>query len=419
MKNWSGNVEFKDLAYLEPNSLQELQEVIRKNERIRLRGTAHCFNQIAETSAVAVNLSKMPQKFEVNEQVPSVTVSAGMTYGQLAPRINQAGWALSNLASLPHISIAGSVATGTHGSGITNQSLANQILSLHVVLEDGALKKISKGDELFNPLVVGVGLGAVVYQYEMEIEKSFNISQVIYEDISRVDLQKDFDSIMSSAYSVSYFTDWGNLSLGRLWCKFRDSENIPDSIAGSPKASQKHHPIPSVNPEACTEQLEITGPWHERLPHFKLEFMPSVGDEIQSEFFVDIKHAADAISVLETVASEIYPLLWICEFRTIAADDLWLSGSFQRTTVAIHFTWKKTDAIYPLIEKIETLLSPFAYRPHWGKAFLAKPEYLREVFPKLDEFKKTVIGLDPSQKFSNSFTQGILNMSPKTMRRGA
>ena len=413
MKIWSGNVEFHDFAYLEPSSLRELQEVIRENERIRVRGTAHCFNQISDTSAVSVNLSKMPQICEINERVPSVTVSAGMTFGQLAPRLNQAGWALSNLASLPHISIAGSVATGTHGSGVTNQNLANQILSLHVVLEDGTLKKISKGNELFNPLVIGLGLGAVVYQYEMKIEKTFNIRQVIYEEISRIELQRNFESIMSTAYSVSYFTDWSELGRGNLWCKFRDSEIIPDSIAGSQKAGQKQHPIPSVNPEACTDQLEIPGPWHERLPHFKLEFMPSVGDEIQSEFFVDIKDAADVISELEKVASEIYPLLWISEIRTIAADNLWLSGSFQRDTAAIHFTWKKSDAIYPLIEKIETLLSPFAYRPHWGTAFFAKHEYLKEVFPQLDEFKKVVIGLDPSQKFSNGFTRDKLEIPPK------
>ena len=411
MKNWSGNVEFQDLAYLEPNSLRELQEVIRENERIRVRGTAHCFNQIADTLAVSVNLAHMPEVLEIDERVSSVTVSAGMTFGQLAPRLNQAGWALSNLASLPHISIAGSVATGTHGSGITNQNLANQILSLNVVLEDGTLKKISMGDELFNPLVVGLGLGAVVYQYEMKIEKTFNIRQVIYEEISRIELQRNFDSIMSTAYSVSYFTDWSNLGRGNLWCKFRDSEIVPDLVSGSRKANQKHHPIPSVNPEACTEQLEIPGPWHERLPHFKLEFTPSVGHEIQSEFFIDIKDATDAISVLEKVASEIYPLLWISEIRTIAADNLWLSGSFQRATAAIHFTWKKSEAIYPLIKKIEILLSPFAYRPHWGKAFFAKPEYLREVFPQVDEFKKIIIGLDPSQKFSNDFIRDKLEFN--------
>ncbi len=408
MKNWSGNVEFQDLAFLEPCSLQELQEVIRKNERIRVRGTAHCFNQLADTSSVSVNLARMPEVIEINEQVPSVTVLAGMTFGQLAPRINQAGWALSNLASLPHISIAGSVATGTHGSGITNQNLANQIISLNVVLEDGTLKKISKGDELFNPIVVGLGLGAIVYQYEMKIEKTFNIRQVIYEEISRIELQRNFESIMSAAYSVSYFTDWSNLGQGNLWCKFRSLEIIPESIAGSQKADQKQHPIPSVDPEACTDQLEIPGPWHERLPHFKLEFMPSVGNEIQSEYFVDIRDAADVISELEKIAAEIYPLLWISEIRTIAADNLWLSGSFQRNTAAIHFTWKKSDAIYPLIEKIEGLLSPFAYRPHWGKAFSAKSEYLKEVFPQIDDFKKVILGLDPSQKFSNDFTRDKL-----------
>ena len=405
MQNWSKNVDFNDRGYLQPDSLTELQELIRSNAKIRARGTAHCFNEIANTSSYAINLAKMPRVIEVSAETKSVKVSPGLTYGELAPVLHSQGWALNNLASLPHISIAGSISTGTHGSGIKNQNLANQVLSLDMVTAEGELRHLDRTSPAFNALVVGLGLGGIVYQYELKIEPTFEVRQVIYPDIPLDVLQRSFDQIMGSAYSVSYFTDWSSAQVGNLWCKFRDDEVIPESIGGSGKADKKFHPIPSVDPVACTEQLGVPGHWHDRLSHFKLEFTPSVGEEIQTEFFVDRKDAAAAIEAVSQLGSEITPLLWITELRTFAADNLWLSGAFERDCLAIHFTWKKLDAIYPVIEKVEVALRPFNYRPHWGKVFTADATYLMSVYPKMGEFQALVQALDPAKKFGNSFTR--------------
>ena len=405
MQNWSKNVDFNDRGYLQPDSLTELQELIRSNAKIRARGTAHCFNEIANTSSYAINLAKMPRVIEVSAETKSVKVSPGLTYGELAPVLHSQGWALNNLASLPHISIAGSISTGTHGSGIKNQNLANQVLSLDMVTAEGELRHLDRTSPAFNALVVGLGLGGIVYRYELKIEPTFEVRQVIYPDIPLDVLQRSFDQIMGSAYSVSYFTDWSSAQVGNLWCKFRDDEVIPESIGGSGKADKKFHPIPSVDPVACTEQLGVPGHWHDRLSHFKLEFTPSVGEEIQTEFFVDRKDAAAAIEAVSQLGSEITPLLWITELRTFAADNLWLSGAFERDCLAIHFTWKKLDAIYPVIEKVEVALRPFNYRPHWGKVFTADATYLMSVYPKMGEFQALVQALDPAKKFGNSFTR--------------
>jgi xylitol oxidase len=407
MQNWSKNVEFNDRGYLQPESIIELQELVRSNAKLRARGTAHCFNEIANTSSYAINLAKMPRVIEVNKEANSVSVSSGLTYGELTPALNAQGWALNNLASLPHISIAGSISTGTHGSGIKNQNLANQVLSLDLVTAEGELRHIDRTNPAFNALVVGLGLGGIVYQYELKIEPTFKIRQVIYPEIPLDVLQRNFDQIMGTAYSVSYFTDWSSDQTGNLWCKFRDGEVIPESVGGSAKAEKKFHPIPSVDPVACTDQLGESGDWHQRLSHFKLEFTPSVGEEIQTEFFLDRKDAASAIEAVSKLGEEITPLLWITELRTIAADDLWLSGAYQRDTLAIHFTWKKDLAIYPVIEKVEAALRPFNYRPHWGKVFTADAKYLSTVYPKMSEFKALVKALDPSSKFENSFTRRI------------
>ena len=408
MQNWSKNIEFNDRKYFQPESISELQELIRTNQKIRVRGTAHCFNDIADTSSYAINLSKMPKTIEVDVEKKSVLVAAGLKYGELAPVLHEQGWALDNLASLPHISIAGSISTGTHGSGVKNKNLANQVISFDVVTAEGEIRHIDRSNPAFSAMVVGLGLGGIVYQYELRIEPTYEIRQVVYPNIPLDVLQRSFDQIMGSAYSVSYFTDWGSDQVGNLWCKFRADEVIPDSIGGCAQADKKYHPITSVNPEACTEQLGVPGDWHQRLSHFKLEFTPSVGEEIQTEFFIDRKDASAAIEVLSKLGDEITPLLWITELRTIAADDLWLSGAYQRDTLGIHFTWKKEDAIYPVVEKVEAALRPFNYRPHWGKVFTAEAQYLKSVYPKMSEFKALVEALDPTKKFENSFTRRFL-----------
>ena len=409
MQNWSKNVDFNDRDFLQPESLAELQEMVRLNQKIRARGTAHSFNEIANTSSYAINLAKMPRVIEVNSEKSSVRVAAGLTYGELAPVLHSQGWALNNLASLPHISIAGSISTGTHGSGIKNQNLANQVLSLDIVTSEGELRHIDRTSPAFSTLVIGLGLGGIVYQYELKVEPTFEIRQVIYPQIPFDILQRNFDQIMGTAYSVSYFTDWSSDQVGNLWCKFRDHEVIPESVGGISKAESKYHPIPSVDPTACTDQFGESGDWHQRLPHFKLEFTPSVGEEIQTEFFIDRKDAAAALEVLMQLSDVITPLLWITELRTIAADEIWLSGAYQRDTVAIHFTWKKVDAIYSVIQKVEDALRPFNYRPHWGKVFTADAKYLSSVYPRMGEFKALILALDPSKKFENSFTRRIFS----------
>lgn len=409
MQNWSKNVDFNDRDFLQPGTLTELQESIRSNQKIRARGTAHSFNEIANTSSYAINLAKMPRLIEVNADRTSVKVAAGLTYGELAPVLHSQGWALNNLASLPHISIAGSISTGTHGSGIKNQNLANQVSSFDIVTSEGELRHIDRTNPVFNALIIGLGLSGIVYQYDLRIEPTFEIRQVIYPQIPFNILQRNFDEIMGTAYSVSYFTDWSRDQVGNLWCKFRDNEVIPESVGGISKAESKYHPIPSVDATACTDQFGESGDWHQRLPHFKLEFIPSVGEEIQTEFFMDRKDAAAALEVLMQLSDVITPLLWITELRTMAADEIWLSGAYQRDTLAIHFTWKKEDTIYSVIQKVEDALRPFNYRPHWGKVFTADAKYLSTVYPRMSEFKALILALDPSKKFENTFTRRILS----------
>ena len=409
-KNWSGTVTFKDASTQSPDSIQDLQSIVLAAAKIRARGSAHCFNDIADTSATSVSLANMSGEIAIDKESRTVRVPAGLKYGELAVALNERGWAIHNMASLPHISVAGAVATATHGSGVGNGNLATAVVGLEIVLPDGSLKRVSKGDANFEGYVVGLGLTGVVVNLDLEIEPTFNISQTVYRGMSRESYAANLDEIMGLAYSVSYFTTWAAAGGGEVWAKFRSGTSAPNELFEAYPATSNRHPLPGLNPEPCTEQMAVSGPWHLRLPHFKMEFTPSAGDEIQSEFFVARKDAPAAIAELEKIAPQINEILWVTEIRAIAADELWMSPHYQRDSIGIHFTWKKVDAVYEMVKVVEATLAPFNYRPHLGKVFSASPEYLASVMPKIEDFKKLVNEIDPSNKFGNQFTDNLLGL---------
>jgi len=408
MKNWSGTVTFQDSHSYSPATVEELAKIVAKEGNIRARGSAHCFNAIADTSAASVTFENMSQEIVIDKDRAIVTVPAGMKYGELAVALHDRGWALHNMASLPHISVAGAIATATHGSGVGNGNLATAVRGLEIVLPDGNIKTVTSQDPDFAGFVVGLGLVGIVSKVELAIEPTFNVEQTVYRGMSRETYAANLDEIMSLAYSVSYFTTWAAAGGGEVWAKFRSGVKAPADLFEAYPATSNRHPLPGLNPEPCTEQMAVSGPWHLRLPHFKMEFTPSAGDEIQSEFFIDRKDAPAAIAALEKIAPQINEILWVTEIRAIAADNLWMSPHYQRDSIGIHFTWKKVDAAYEIVKVVEALLAPFKYRPHLGKVFSASPEYLKSVMPKMDDFKKLVQQIDPANKFGNAFTDNLL-----------
>ena len=408
MKNWSGTVTFADSQTFAPATTAELAQIVATNPKVRARGSAHCFNAIADTDAISITFENLPQELVIDKENQIVTVSAGIKYGELAVALEKRGWALHNMASLPHISVAGAIATATHGSGVGNGNLATAVRGLEVVLPDGSIKKINLESPDFAGYVVGLGVAGIVISVDLAIEPTFNIEQTVYRGMSRETYAANLDEIMSLAYSVSYFTTWAAAGGGEVWAKFRSGSVAPETLFEAYPATSNRHPLPGLDPEPCTEQLAVSGPWHLRLPHFKMEFTPSAGDEIQSEFFVDRKDAPAAIAALEKIAPQISEILWVTEIRAIAADELWMSPHYQRDCIGIHFTWKKVDAVYEFVKVVEAVLAPFNYRPHMGKVYSASPEYIRSVMPKMSEFVQLVKEIDPMNKFGNAMTDNLL-----------
>ena len=373
-------------------------------------GSRHAFNDLADTTGDLVSLARLPRVLDLDRRKSTVTIDGALRYGDLCPSLDAAGYALANLASLPHISVAGACATSAHGSGDRVGSLATAVSGLEVMSADGELRSITRdrdGDE-FDGMVVSLGTLGVVTRLTLKLEPAFRMRQDVYERLPMDAGLDHFDEITSSAYSVSLFTTWRSPQFDQVWLKRRvvdgDRFEPQPTLFGATRATRQRHPIDGMPPEACTPQLGVPGPWHERLPHFRMDATPSAGNELQSEYQVPRRRAIDALRALEPLRERMGPLVQVSEIRTVAADELWLSPSFGRDSVAIHFTWLPDwDAVARLLPVIEEALAPFEPRPHWGKLFTIPPEQLRPRYPRLVDFGALVARHDPEGRFRNAF----------------
>jgi len=407
--NWAGNVTYAASRLHRPATLDELRRIVARADRVRPLGTGHSFNRIADTDGDLVSTAALPSIMDIDAADGRVRVTSGVRYGELSTHLHNHGYALRNLASLPHISVGGAVATGTHGSGTRNGSLATEVSGLQLVTAAGDLIKLSQQDDgdRFAGAVVALGALGVVTELTLDIVPDFQVRQRVYEDLPRERLDAAFDQIMSAAYSVSLFTGWTGPDMDQVWVK--SLEPTPDEFFGAAAATRPRHPIPTESADACTQQLDVAGPWHERLPHFRLEFTPSSGDELQSEYFVPRDRAVEALAALDGIRDRIAPALLISEVRAIAADDLWLSPCHGRDSIAVHFTWRPDPAaVLPVLGLIEDRLAPFGARPHWGKLFRTPPAVVAGLYPRLDDFAALAGELDPAGKFRNDLLDRYL-----------
>lgn len=407
--NWSGNYHYSTSKVFQPASVAEAQDAVRSVSSVRALGTRHCFNDIADSDVAQISTLKL-KDVSIAPDGRSVTVGAGIRYGDLAEIIDAKGYALHNLASLPHISVGGAVATATHGSGTHNGNLATQVLAVEFVTADGAIHTLSRERDgaRFAGAVTSLGALGVITHITLALQPRFEVTQTVYQNLPFRELEHHFADIMGAGYSVSIFTDWQNGLAGELWIKRRvdrgGASAPPPLFYNARLATKKLHPIPDHPAEACTEQLNSPGPWYERLPHFKLNFTPSSGQELQSEFFVPFERGYEAVRAVETLRDKITPHLFITELRAIAADDLWMSMAYQRPSLAVHFTWKPEIApVMNLLPQIEAKLAPFQARPHWGKVFTLGVDKIQSLYPRIGDFRALTHEYDPKGKFRNRF----------------
>lgn len=419
--NWAGNVVFGPARLHHPTSIDEVRRIVADSQHVRALGSGHSFNPIADTVGDQISLADMPPLVHIDAERSTVTVGGGVRYGELAPQLNRAGYALHNLGSLPHICIAGATTTGTHGSGVGNGSLSTAVRALELVTANGELVTLEIGDDDFAGAVVSLGMLGIATAVTLAIEPTFDVAQYVYDDLSLEQFTANLDVTMNAEYSVSVFTDWRRPVMNQVWLKHRFDAATPWHVAPGARlldatvADGPRHPVPGVDPVACTEQDGVPGPWHDRLPHFRLDFTPSSGEELQSEFFVSRDAAIAALTAINSIAHLIAPVLQITELRTIAADRLWLSPAYGRDSLAIHFTWISDGAaVAPVLAAVEEQLAPFDARPHWGKVFSMNGDVVRGRYERMHDFEELAGRFDPTGKFRNAFVDRFIPRQSST-----
>lgn len=419
MKNWAGNLTYGTTTIFEPTTTEEVQELIRKCDSLRVLGTRHCFNRIADSDTNLISTRNLNKVYGIDKEARTITVGSGIRYGEFCNYLHEEGFAIHNLASLPHISVAGACATATHGSGVGNGNLATPVTAIEMVTGKGEVVTLTREqdpDEFYGA-VVGLGTLGLITKITLEIIPTFSVRQNVYLNLPMSQMEAHFDEIMSSGYSVSLFTDWQS-DINQIWIKrvVTDGESFTADAEffGARLADRNVHPIIEISAENCTEQMGVPGPWYDRLPHFKMGFTPSSGEELQAEFFVPRQHAVEAIAAVGTLRDEIKPVLMITEIRTIDADNLWMSPCYHQPSIAIHFTLKQdAENVNKLLPKIEEILAPFNVRPHWGKLFTLSPAVLQSRYEKLADFRRLAGKYDPDGKFRNDFINSNIFGDPK------
>ncbi len=407
--NWSGNITFAATRLHRPRTVEELQRIVAGSSRVRALGSGHSFSTVADTTGELVTLDGLPATVEVDRDASTATVAAGMKYAEVALALDRAGLALGSMASLPHISVAGSIATGTHGSGDSQRSLAGAVVGLRSVGPDGELVELHRdtdGDRFLGS-VVSLGALGIVAAVTLQVEPAYTMTQRVRVGVPLTAVAGQLDAMFSAAYSVSLFTDWGS-GRGHVYLKDRTDRPGPGWDVGR-EADEPVHPIPGMPTDFTTEQLGVPGPWHARLPHFKAEFMPSAGDELQSEFFLPREQAPAAVAAMAEIGHLVAPVVHVSELRSIRADDLWMSPVHGRDSVGFHFTWiDRYDEVRPVLQRVEQTLLPFGARPHWAKVTTVPGAAMGAMYERSGDFAALVRQVDPGRTFGNDFVDALL-----------
>jgi alditol oxidase len=405
--NWADNYTFAAVRIHRPATVDEVRRIVARSSRVRALGARHSFNGIADTRGDLIDLGGIDPGFLIDPERRTVTVGAGTNYGELAGYLHRAGWALHNMASLPHVSVSGAIATGTHGSGDRLGNLATAVAALDIVTETGDLITIRRGEPGFDGMVVSLGTFGIVTRVTLDIQPDYAMRQDAFEGLSWARVLSDFDAVMSAGYSVSLMTSWSGPAATRLWIKTRLADGAPETVSAAHLGA-----APAAQPSARATQeamqrlhpFGVPGPWSERLPHFRRDVEPGPAGHLQSEYMVPRAQATAAIAKLRAIGDRIDRHLWVTEIRSVAGDMLWLSPSYGDDAIAIHFSWlSEPAAVQEMTAEIEAMLLPFGARPHWGKIMHARAEQLAPLYPKLPAFRALARSYDPGGKFRNEF----------------
>lgn len=423
--NWAREQSCSPSAIERPASLDELREVVARTaaagKRVRASASGHSFTDIALTDDIMVRLDRLRAPLGFDAETGRLKVEAGIVLGELNRLLDEHGVAFANLGDIDRQTIAGSVSTGTHGTGERFQNVSAQIVGFELVTADGSVVEIDESEpELLRAARVGLGALGIIY--------SVTIATVPAFTLHRVDNPKPLDETLSRLDELNAANDHFEFYV----FPYTDVALCRESKRTSEPPAPRH-PALVYAQEVMLENwggqiLALAGRhFPSRVPRISRLAASGVGRSTkidrsykvfaserrirftEMEYAVPREHAREAFERVLRVAERPelavgYPI----EVRFVAADDSYLSPSYERDTCYIAVHQDRKMEWEPYFRAVEDVLRELGARPHWGKRHFRTAEELRELYPRWDDFQAARRRLDPGGVFTNAYTDRVL-----------
>ncbi|KAM3142137.1 hypothetical protein pb186bvf_005791 [Paramecium bursaria] len=411
-QNWSKTITYKSSNILIPQNIDELIEIVKNNNHVKVQGTGHSFNLIADTfeDGVIVQLSKF-KSIQIDGN--HATFGSGVNYTELIDKVHEAGLALLNAPSLPHVNIVGSMVTGSHGSGANKKMLISFASQIKLVDSKGEILTLNQKDENFYYYILGFGGLGIIYEMTIELEPIYNIYKSIYTNLSFQALKENFQVILQQNDYLSLFSQWDERGISSVWVGQKYTNKIPEQQKNFYDAqhikTDRIHPVDAQDSSACISVG--SGVWKDKLFHFLPNKPPSSGgEELHTEYFIVTQYFLEALDELYQNRNIFKHLTQVSEFRPVCKDNIPMSQAKEINVIGIHWTWhKKHDEVLQILPQLEAILNKYRVKPHFGKLFLMNKEKLQDLFGqdfvRLGELIKEK---DPQGKFRNEFINNYI-----------
>jgi L-gulono-1,4-lactone dehydrogenase len=427
MRNWARNQRWMPAARRTPTAVSEVAQIVadahRAGQHVKAIGAGHSFTAAATTDGVQVTLDRLDQVIDVDHPTGRVTVGAGIRLRRLNEVLAAAGLALPNLGDIDRQSLAGAIATATHGTGLTLGNLATTVVGMQMVTGTGDIVKCADTDvesELLRVARVGLGALGIVTEITLQCVPAFDLRARETVEV----LDEVLDGFAEQAAAVDHFelywmpgtrrcqvkrntrTDERRAPQPR-WAYVRDKwlgENI-----GFGAVCRVGRRFPALTPRISRLVASAVSERDLVDRSDRVFCSPRHVHFVEMEYGVPVDHVPEAVRRVRQLTSTLpTPVLFPIEVRVSAADDIALSTGFGRTSgwIAVH---QYRGAPYEeYFAGVERIMDDYEGRPHWGKLHGQRAATLAPRYPHWQSFAAARDRLDPDRTFANPYLDRVL-----------
>ncbi|MFP8881359.1 MAG: D-arabinono-1,4-lactone oxidase [Myxococcota bacterium] len=381
--NWSGKLVATPLEIAEPHSEGDVVEIVRRSSgsKIRCVGAGHSHAPLVVTDGIVLDTSALVGVMEIDLQRREALIGAGARISSIGEPLRKAGLALKNQGDIDRQSIAGAVCTGTHGTGPSLQNLSASVVGVRVVLADGSTLDCGPDcePELFEVARLSLGAVGVVTRVRLSLRDPYKLEEKMWLE----DLDAVLDRIDELSAATRHFEFFWMPGMPRAACK---------SLAETD--AEPRYPLAAEGSRLAWSYDVLANERNDK--HSEMEYS------------VPAEHGPECLRALrDLIATEFPDLAWPLEFRTLAADSVWLSSAYRRPTVTISVHQGVGLDDEPLFRCCEEVFLRYHGRPHWGKVHYLGGGRLAAIHERWSDWWRVRDHYDPQRRFVNRYLEGL------------